>query len=80
MVLTKIQKWGNSLAVRIPRGFAEQLMIQQGSEVDLSLDGDRLVIKPKRRELSLSQLLAQVTDENIHDEIATGEPTGCEVW
>jgi antitoxin component of MazEF toxin-antitoxin module len=55
-------------------------MIQQGSEVDLSLDGDRLVIKPKRRELSLSQLLAQVTDENIHDEIATGEPTGCEVW
>ena len=80
MVLTKVQKWGNSLAVRIPRGFAEQLMIQQGSEVDLSLDGDRLVIKPRRRELSLSELLAQVTDENIHAEVATGEPTGREVW
>jgi antitoxin MazE len=79
-VLTKLQKWGNSLAVRIPRGFAEQLMIQQGSEVDLSLDGDRLVIKPRRRELSLSELLAQVTDENIHAEVATGEPTGREVW
>ena len=79
-MLTKLQKWGNSLAVRIPRGFAEQLMIQQGSEVDLSLDGDRLVIKPRRRELSLSELLAQVTDENIHAEIATGEPTGREVW
>lgn len=79
-MLTKLQKWGNSLAVRIPRGFAEQLMIQQGSEVDLSLDGDQLVIKPKRRELSLSELLAQVTDENIHAEIATGEPTGREVW
>ena len=80
MVLTKVQKWGNSLAVRIPRGFAEQLMIQQGSEVDLSLDGDRLVIRPRRRELSLSELLAQVTDENIHAEVATGEPTGREVW
>ncbi len=79
-MLTKLQKWGNSLAVRIPRGFAEQLMIQQGSEVDLSLDGDRLVIKPRRRELSLSELLAQVTDENIHAEVATGEPTGREVW
>ncbi len=79
-MLTKLQKWGNSLAVRIPRGFAEQLMIQQGSEVDLSLDGDRLVIRPRRRELSLSELLAQVTDENIHAEVATGEPTGREVW
>ena len=79
-MLTKLQKWGNSLAVRIPRGFAEQLMIQQGSEVDLSLDGDRLVIRPRRRELSLSELLAQVTNENIHAEIATGEPTGREVW
>ncbi len=79
-MLTKVQKWGNSLAVRIPRGFAEQLMIQQGSEVDLSLDGDRLVIRPRRRELSLSELLAQVTDENIHAEVATGEPTGREVW
>ena len=79
-MLTKVQKWGNSLAIRIPRGFAEQLMIQQGSEVDLSLDGDRLVIRPRRRELSLSELLAQVTDENIHAEVATGEPTGREPW
>ncbi len=80
MVLTKIQKWGNSLAIRIPRGFAEQLMVQQGSEVHLSLDGDRLVIKPRRSEPSLSAPLAQVTDENIHSEVATGEPTGREPW
>jgi antitoxin MazE len=80
VVLTKVQKWGNSLAIRIPRRFAEELMVQQGSEVDLSLDGDRLVIKPRRREPSLSALLAQVTDENIHAEVATGESTGREVW
>jgi antitoxin MazE len=80
VVLTKIRKWGNSLAIRIPHGFAEQLMVQQGIEVDLSLDGDPLVITPRRSKPSLSALLAQVTDENIHAEVATGEPTGREVW
>lgn len=79
-MLTKVQKWGNSLAIRIPRAFAEQLMLQQDSEVDLSLDGDQLVIKPRRSKQSLSALLAQVTDENIHAEVSTGEPTGREVW
>jgi antitoxin MazE len=75
-----VQKWGNSLAIRIPSALAEQLMVKQGSEVNLLLDGDRLVIKPRRSEPSLSALLAQVTDENIHSEVATGEPTGREVW
>ncbi|NLB73768.1 MAG: AbrB/MazE/SpoVT family DNA-binding domain-containing protein [Firmicutes bacterium] len=79
-MLTKVQKWGNSLAIRIPSALAEQLMVKQGSEVNLLLDGDRLVIKPRRSEPSLSALLAQVTDENIHSEVATGEPTGREVW
>lgn len=79
-MITKVQKWGNSLAIRIPRGFAEQLMVQQDSEVDLSLDGDRLIIEPRRAKPSLSALLAQVTDENIHGEVATGEPAGREVW
>ncbi len=78
MILTKVQKWGNSLAIRIPSAFAEQLMLKQGSEVNLLLDGNRLVIKPTRSEPSLSTLLAQVTDENIHSEVATGEPTGRE--
>lgn len=80
MILTKVQKWGNSLAIRIPSALAEQLMVKQGSEVNLLLDGDRLVIKPRRSEPSLSAPLAQVTDENIHSEVATGEPTGREVW
>ena len=80
MILTKVQKWGNSLAIRIPSALAEQLMVKQGSEVNLLLDGDRLVIKPRRSEPSLSALLAQVTDENIHSEVATGEPTGREPW
>ncbi|HBK59879.1 MAG TPA: AbrB/MazE/SpoVT family DNA-binding domain-containing protein [Firmicutes bacterium] len=79
-MLAKVQKWGNSLAIRIPRGLAEQLKVQQNSEVDLSLDGDRLVIRPRRSEPSLAALLAQVTDENTHAEVAAGEPIGREVW
>lgn len=80
MILTKVQKWGNSLAIRIPSAFAEQLMVKQGSEVNLLLDGDRLVIKPGRSEPSLSALLAQVANENIHTKISTGGLTGREVW
>ena len=77
-MLTKIQKWGttchshSSWVCRRADG-------TQGSEVDLSLDGDRLVVSPDARAISLA-LLAQVTDENIHTEVATGEPTGREVW
>lgn len=80
MLFTKVQKWGNSLAIRIPRGFAEQLKIEHGSEVDLLLDHDHLIMMPSRRRVSLSTLLSQVTKENIHGEVTTGEPTGREVW
>jgi len=79
-MLTKVQKWGNSLAIRIPHGFAEQLEMKHDSLVDLSLDQDRLIIRPSRKKPSLSDLLAQVTEENIHGEVATGEPIGREVW
>lgn len=77
---TKVQKWGNSLAIRIPRGFAEQLGVQQDSEVDLALEKDGLVIKPTGNQQSLAKLLSRVTDENIHRELETGEPVGREVW
>lgn len=80
MLFTRIQKWGNSLAIRIPRALAEQLEMRHGSEVDLLLDQDHLIIKPRRPKPSLSALLAQVTEENIHSEVTTGEPMGREVW
>ena len=52
-MLTKVQKWGNSLAIRIPHGFAEQLEMKHDSLVDLSLDQDRLIIRPSRKSLSI---------------------------
>ena len=64
---TRIQKWGNSLAVRIPKSFAEELGFEDGSPAEMSLDDGALVIKPdKDRVWDLGTLLAGVTDENIH--------------
>lgn len=77
----KVQKWGNSLAIRIPRAFAEELGVRQDSKVDLLLKHEELVVKPVHAvKYSLSALLAKVRDENIHGEVATGEPVGREVW
>lgn len=78
---TKIQKWGNSLAVRIPKPFADDLGVGQDAEVELSLDDHELVIRPvSDPTYSLAELLDQVTDENLHDEVSAGDAVGAEVW
>jgi antitoxin MazE len=80
-VQTRIQRWGNSLGLRIPRSFAEEAGVEAGSEVDLSLrDGD-LVVKPaRRRTYRLKELLEIITAKNLHGEADTGRPVGREVW
>jgi antitoxin MazE len=76
---TKIQKWGNSLAVRIPKAYAEQMGLFSNSPVRISLEGERLVIESVRR-ATLAELLDEVTPDNLHDEIDWGGPVGNEVW
>lgn len=78
---TKIQRWGNSLGLRIPRAFAEEAGVEAGAEVDLSVrDGD-LVVKPARRvKYRIGELVRKVTDRNRHGEVNTGGPVGREVW
>jgi antitoxin MazE len=80
-MVTKIQKWGNSLGLRIPKSFAEEAGVEEGSPVDISLEGDRLVVRPLRgKRYLLSNLLSQVKEENLHKEISTGEAVGREIW
>lgn len=80
-MLVQIQKWGKSLAIRIPQSFARQTNIDQGSFVDLSLIEGALVARPvQEQEYSLETLLAHITEENIHAEINPGDPMGKEVW
>lgn len=78
---TYIQKWGNSLALRIPKSFASDAGLQKNTSVELSLAEGRLIITPaKKSELKLEQLLAMVTEDNLHRETYTGGSEGKEVW
>lgn len=80
-MVTKIRKWGNSLGLRIPKSFAQEAGVEEGSAVDISVQGDHLVIQkvhPARYELD--DLLSEVREDNLHDEIGAGEPVGREAW
>ena len=78
---TKIQKWGNSLGLRIPRAFAAEVQVEEGSTVDLSVEDGRLLVRPLRgRKYAVSDLLKKVTRRNLHGEVPTGGPTGREIW
>lgn len=78
---TRIQKWGNSLALRIPSAFAEELGLAENSPVNLSLKEGGLVITPAAGEKwSLEDLLSKVTEENRHREWETGASEGSERW
>jgi antitoxin MazE len=78
---TQIQKWGNSLALRIPKSFAAESHIEAGSVVDLSITEGKLIIIPvSEPTYTLDELLAGVTTDNLHAEVDTGIPTGKEAW
>jgi antitoxin MazE len=80
-MLTKVQKWGNSLALRIPRTFARDAQLENDSTVEISLVDGQIIIKPvAARRWTLEELLASVTKKNLHTEIDTGEAVGKEVW
>ena len=78
---TKVRRWDNNLALRIPKLFAAETKIGPNTEVDLSLVEGKLVVTPvERSKYSLEQLVENITEENTHAEISTGEPVGNEVW
>ena len=78
---TKIKKWGNSLALRIPKSFALNANLRQDELVDISIDKERILITPiGEKEYSLDELLAGVSEDNLHAEFDTGAPVGREIW
>lgn len=77
----QVQKWGHSLALRIPSAFAKKTRIKSGSRVDLSEVKGKLVITLiEPEEPTLDMLLAGVTDDNLHHEVTTGDAVGNETW
>lgn len=77
---TRIQKWGNSLALRIPKTFALETGLEPDSEVEITLVNGQLVIVPSLPTYTLESLLAKVTDKNTHSEIDMGGKMGSEEW
>jgi antitoxin MazE len=78
---TRIQKWGNSLALRIPKPFAEETRLSEDTAVDVSVRNGKLVVVPVvEPELSLEDLVSRITPQNRHSETETGAPVGNEVW
>jgi antitoxin MazE len=80
-MITRIQKWGDSLGLRIPRGMAEDADLVEGSRVDVKVESGLLVIAPvKKNRYRLSDLLDQISPENLHAEVQADPAVGREVW
>lgn len=80
-MLTKVQKWGNSLGLRIPRSFAADARVQPGSVVDISLVRGGLMVRPTvLRKYRLDDLLKRVSVRNLHGEVTSGASVGRESW
>jgi antitoxin MazE len=79
----KVQRWGNSLAIRIPKSFAKQSNLHADTPVEMTIEGEVISLRAvsrKRSRYTLEELLEGVTAENCHEEISTGQPVGKEVW
>ncbi len=77
----RIQKWGNSLALRIPKALAEEVHIQKNTQVEISLVDGYMVVKPvKPPKWTLEVLLDGITEDNLHLEVETGPSIGKEIW
>ena len=80
MMKARVQRWGNSLAIRIPRAMASELGVSNHSLVEMSLSSHRLIVEPCADDgPSLDVLVSRITDENRHDEVSWGASVGAEI-
>ncbi len=78
---TTVKKWGNSLAIRIPRAIVQNLGLSEDNDLQIISNGKVATLERKsHKKLTLKQLLGKVTPENIHGEIDWGGPVGKEIW
>jgi antitoxin MazE len=77
--MATLQKWGNSLGVRVPKGFTDQLGLGEGAEIDLAVHDGAIVIRPARKRYALADLLADCRPERRPEPIDWGPDVGGEV-
>lgn len=80
-MVTKIQRWGNSLGLRLPQSFAKETNVREGSLVDIAVEKGQLVVRAvPAKSYSLRDLLKDVRPETIHGEVSTGIAVGRETF
>ena len=78
---TTAQKWGNSLAIRVPKSVAVQVGLKAQDDLEIEVQDGNVVLKPHlRRVYRLDDLVKRITSKNLHSEIDTGSPIGREIW
>jgi antitoxin MazE len=75
----QVTKWGNSLALRLPKSIAADVRLHEGSQVDMRVEGDSLVVRPSRPKYKLKDLLVHETPTRS-EEFDWGKAQGEEEW
>ena len=75
---TTVRKWGNSLGIRIPKAFAVQLGIDSGKDVEITLNGRGMLMRPTKP--TLEEVLKNITPKQVHKETDWGSSVGKETW
>lgn len=78
-MISKVNLWGNSLGLRIPKTFAKEIGLKKGTQVKMTLEKGKLVIQPAGK-VSLKVLVEQITPDNSYEEMDFGRAEGREVW
>jgi antitoxin MazE len=77
---TRLVKWGNSQAIRIPKGILDQAQVKEGDEIRIRVENGRIALEPVHAKVSLESLVEAITPENRHGEQDWGRPVGKELW
>jgi len=80
-MISKVIKWGNSLALRLPKAYTKELNLNENSPVEINSDKEKITITPvELKKYDSKELFSRISEENIHKEIETGIPQGKEIW
>ena len=78
---TKIMKWGNSLALRIPNSYAKAVNMKEGNHVKIKIEKNKIIVEKENiKRYDLKSMLSGINKNNLHDEIDSGKSVGKEIW
>jgi antitoxin MazE len=76
-----VKKWGNSASVRIPASVMAAASLSLDQAVDVREEAGRIIIEPIRQKVfDIGDLVAGITDDNLHEVADFGGPMGRELW